>query len=385
MLPSASSGGDDRADRHGERALARLERLELRAHGGVLRLGLRRALSAVAAPRRRGLARPRGAGALLLLALALRQRAPRSSAARRRAPRPRDRRRRGSRAPRRRARRRPPRPRARGLRRRCRRSRTTAWPRARRRSAIRSQPAAGRPGLRRRLEHRADGAVVGVARLGRRRPARASASRSRRAVAAHDRAHLADRHVVLADVHAVGAAGERQLGPVVHDEQRAVRRAQRAQRAAGARRSRRRSLLVAQLHHVDAAAQRGLDGALGRRPRGRGRRARRAGARRRTRAAWPRILTERAALALRRGCAVRLFDLSQRKRNCRLPRRETLSGGRSSPRRRSSASPTRFHLPLPRARLDRHRRALAGRAHAAEHLDLRRRRAAHEDRAAVRV
>ena len=74
------------------------------------------------------------------------------------------------------------------------------------------------------------------------------------------RARLGDRHVVLADVDAVGAAGLDQVGPVVEEEERPVTSAARAKRLAtrdqllGAARR-----LLAQLDHVDAAAQRRVE------------------------------------------------------------------------------------------------------------------------------
>ena len=71
-----------------------------------------------------------------------------------------------------------------------------------------------------------------------------------------DRARLAHRHVVLADVDAVGVAGSGQVGVVVDDEEGAVGVAEAAE---GARRRldlAPRQRLLAQLDDVDAAAQR---------------------------------------------------------------------------------------------------------------------------------
>ena len=123
---------------------------------------------------------------------------------------------------------------------------------------------------------RAPGRRRGSPRRGRRpprRPARARASSGRRSASGPtSRAGRGGRAVVLPDVHAVGGARVDEVGPVVEDEQRAVRV------GGGAERARRRDQpvvverLVAQLHDVDAAAQRGVEerAAGARRRRGRG-------------------------------------------------------------------------------------------------------------------
>ena len=128
----------------------------------------------------------------------------------------------------------------------------------RRRSAIRLEPDGRAPGFVGVAYTGPTREVVGVATPRPRRPARASASRGPiEQVGADESRAPRDRHVVLADVHAVGAAGEREVGPVVHDEQRAVLVAQRRAAHAPARTSSSsRRVLVAQLHDVHAAAQR---------------------------------------------------------------------------------------------------------------------------------
>ena len=62
--------------------------------------------------------------------------------------------------------------------------------------------------------------------------------------------------VVLADVHAVRGARDRQLGPVVDDEQRVVGVAQAPEDAPGAHDLALVAVLLAQLHDVDARLQR---------------------------------------------------------------------------------------------------------------------------------
>ena len=75
-------------------------------------------------------------------------------------------------------------------------------------------------------------------------------------VVADDRAGSRDGAVVLADVNAVGAGLQRQVGAVVEDEQRSSGRAELARdRCVGQQLCRLRAL-VAQLEDVDAAAQR---------------------------------------------------------------------------------------------------------------------------------
>ena len=75
-------------------------------------------------------------------------------------------------------------------------------------------------------------------------------------VVAHDRSRLIDRQVVLAEMHAVGAGGDRQVGTVVEHEERAGLVAARAERAGGAQDLVLRRVLLAQLHDVHAAGQR---------------------------------------------------------------------------------------------------------------------------------
>ncbi len=67
------------------------------------------------------------------------------------------------------------------------------------------------------------------------------------------RADLGDGHVVLADVHAVGADLARDERAVVDDQQRADALAQRARGVGDGRELVVAELLVAQLHDVDAA------------------------------------------------------------------------------------------------------------------------------------
>ena len=63
--------------------------------------------------------------------------------------------------------------------------------------------------------------------------------------------------IVLADVNAVGAALEREIGAIVHDEQRTVLVAERAQRLPGGNDLLVARMLLAKLDDVDAATQRG--------------------------------------------------------------------------------------------------------------------------------
>ena len=93
------------------------------------------------------------------------------------------------------------------------------------------------------------------------------------------RARAATVAVVLADVHAVGAGGHGEVGPVVDDEQRAGLGAQLAGARGARRASRRRAPLVAQLEDVDAARERGGQD-VGQRPAAGARRRRGTGARR---------------------------------------------------------------------------------------------------------
>ena len=78
-------------------------------------------------------------------------------------------------------------------------------------------------------------------------------------------ARLGHGHVVLAEVHAVGACRAREVGPVVQPEQRAVLVAERAEAGRRAQDLLVGRVLVAQLDHVDPAAQRGAEHRLGRR------------------------------------------------------------------------------------------------------------------------
>src|SRR5512133_2811707 len=81
-------------------------------------------------------------------------------------------------------------------------------------------------------------------------------------VLADELARAVDRHVVLADVHAVRAAGGREVGAVVEQEERAGGLAQRARGRGGVQQLVVGGVLVAQLEEVDAAGQRALEGAL---------------------------------------------------------------------------------------------------------------------------
>ena len=84
------------------------------------------------------------------------------------------------------------------------------------------------------------------------------------AVGTDQGARLRHRHVVLADVDAVGAGCGHQVGPVVEDERHAVRAAHRARSGARWPRWPRRSAsLSAQLDDVDAPAQRLLQEGIG--------------------------------------------------------------------------------------------------------------------------
>jgi hypothetical protein len=76
-------------------------------------------------------------------------------------------------------------------------------------------------------------------------------------IAAHHPAHLRRRRVVLAHVHAVRCAGDRKLGPVVHDEQRVVGVAEPPEYATRAHDVPLVPGLLAQLHDIDARLQRG--------------------------------------------------------------------------------------------------------------------------------
>ena len=78
-------------------------------------------------------------------------------------------------------------------------------------------------------------------------------------------ARLGHGHVVLAEVHAVGAGRAREVGPVVEPEQRAVLVAERAEAGRRTQDLLVGRVLVAQLDHVDPAAQRGAEHRLGRR------------------------------------------------------------------------------------------------------------------------
>ena len=105
--------------------------------------------------------------------------------------------------------------------------------------------------------HRADGEVVdvgvGLGRVGLRGRVRGAPDDALRADGRAGRGRLA---VVLADVDAVGAARLHQVGPVVEHEQRAVRVGGGAELARGRHEPVVGERLVAQLDHVDAAADR---------------------------------------------------------------------------------------------------------------------------------
>ena len=73
---------------------------------------------------------------------------------------------------------------------------------------------------------------------------------------AHLFAHLAGRRVVLADMHAVGPRGQRQVGPVIQPEQHVVLAAYRAEARGHLEQRVVVQLLVAKLDHVDPATER---------------------------------------------------------------------------------------------------------------------------------
>ncbi len=77
-------------------------------------------------------------------------------------------------------------------------------------------------GLGRRGMHRTDPDVVDRKARGGIDLSRAVGGEPDQPARAHDRTSLVDRHVVLADVHAVGAGGRDQVRAVVEDEQRLV-------------------------------------------------------------------------------------------------------------------------------------------------------------------
>ena len=68
-------------------------------------------------------------------------------------------------------------------------------------------------------------------------------------------AHAGDRLVVLPYVHAVRAGRDRQIGPVVQDEERAVLRTQSAKGCGGGQDLIVRRILLAQLEHVHTARE----------------------------------------------------------------------------------------------------------------------------------
>ncbi len=65
---------------------------------------------------------------------------------------------------------------------------------------------------------------------------------------------VGERCIALADVHAVGARRVNEVGPVVQDEERAVRVARAPERLGSAHEIVVPERLVTQLHDVDAAA-----------------------------------------------------------------------------------------------------------------------------------
>ena len=77
-------------------------------------------------------------------------------------------------------------------------------------------------------------------------------------VGAEQLAHLGDGHVVLADVHAVGAGLARDERPVVDDQERAEALAQRVRGVGDGGQLFVAELLVAQLHDLHAAGDRGV-------------------------------------------------------------------------------------------------------------------------------
>ncbi len=113
--------------------------------------------------------------------------------------------------------------------------------------------------LRRR---RVDGPDADVVDSGRRRRVDLRRTVRREAddpILADGGARLSHRDVVLTDMDTVGTARRRKVRPVVDDEQRTVLTAARGETLRGGEHLGIGSVLAAQLHDVDTAAQRGVD------------------------------------------------------------------------------------------------------------------------------
>ena len=121
------------------------------------------------------------------------------------------------------------------------------------------------PGLGRRLPDRTHAQLVGLrAQAGVELLGRVGRQPDQQ-VGPDTAAHLGHRLVVLAHVDAVGPTLEREVGAVVEPEERIVLVADRAKASRRAQDRLVVGVLVAQLHHVHAAAQRGGQHVLGRR------------------------------------------------------------------------------------------------------------------------
>ena len=118
------------------------------------------------------------------------------------------------------------------------------------------QPDRRPPRFRRRLPDRADADVVDRPLVGRGDLLLGVGREADDRVGPEQLARRLGRGVVLADVDAVGVAGAGQVGIVVDDEEGAVGVADAAEGRGGALDLRPAQLLLAQLHDVDAAAQR---------------------------------------------------------------------------------------------------------------------------------
>ena len=112
------------------------------------------------------------------------------------------------------------------------------------------------PGLGRGRVDRADADVVDEPRVDRVDLRRRVGGEPDQHVGADELAHLAHRHVLLADVHAVGAHLARDERAVVDDQQRAESLAERPRGVGDRDELLVREVLLAQLHDVDAAGDR---------------------------------------------------------------------------------------------------------------------------------
>ena len=122
-------------------------------------------------------------------------------------------------------------------------------------SRSRSRLAGRVTGLRARGEDRAHGDVVGAGRFGALRFAgvvRRDANQQR----TNERPHRLDRQVVLSEMYAVGAGGQREVRVVVDDEDSAVRVAERRDRPRFGELVALVAALVAPLQHPRAALER---------------------------------------------------------------------------------------------------------------------------------